>query len=198
MTLKTNNRFKLIAIGASTGGTEAIKSVLADLPTNLPPIVIVQHMPAEFTGCFAKRMNSVVDISVSEFNEQKAVLKPGHAYIANGARHMVVEKLGAIIQIHADDREPINRHKPSVDVLFDSVASNFGATSIGVILTGMGVDGAQGMLAMRERGAETMAQDQASSVVWGMPRVAIEREAAIFELSLTDIPKKIVRLCCDP
>ncbi|WP_213991017.1 chemotaxis response regulator protein-glutamate methylesterase [Sodalis sp. dw_96] len=163
---------KLIAIGASTGGTEAIRHVLEPLPANSPALLITQHMPPGFTRSFAERLNKLCQITVKEAEDGERIL-PGHAYIAPGARHMELARSGANYQIRLHDGPPVNRHRPSVDVLFKSVAQYAGRNAVGVILTGMGNDGAAGLLAMRTAGAYTLAQDEASCVVFGMPREAI-------------------------
>lgn len=168
---------KLIAIGASTGGTEAIRHVLEPLPANSPALLITQHMPPGFTRSFAERLNKLCQITVKEAEDGERIL-PGHAYIAPGARHMELARSGANYQIRLHDGEPVNRHRPSVDVLFNSVAQFAGRNAVGVILTGMGNDGAAGMLAMRNAGAYTLAQDEASCVVFGMPREAIAMGAS--------------------
>lgn len=164
----------VIAIGASTGGTEAIKEVLAVLPADTPGIVIAQHIPEAFSAPFSKRMNSVSMMSVCEAEDGQQIL-PGHVYIAPGSQHLMVVRSGARYICRLNDGPPVNRHKPSVDVLFRSVAENVGPNAIGVILTGMGDDGANGLLEMKEAGAVTIAQDEKTSVVWGMPGEAIKR-----------------------
>ncbi|WP_406706203.1 chemotaxis response regulator protein-glutamate methylesterase [Sodalis sp.] len=163
---------KLFAICASTGGTEAIRHVLEPLPVTSPALLITQHMPAGFTCSFANRLNKHCQIAVKEAEEGERVL-PGHAYIAPGARHMELARSGANYLIRLHDGSPVNRHRPSVDVLFHSVAKFAGRNAVGVILTGMGNDGAAGLLAMRQAGAWTLAQDEASCVVYGMPREAV-------------------------
>ena len=163
---------KLIAIGASTGGTEAIRHVLQPLPLTSPGILITQHMPPGFTRSFAGRLNKLCQISVKEAEHGERVL-PGHAYIAPGDRHMNLIRSGANYQIHLHDGPPVNRHRPSVDELFNSVAACAGRNAVGVILTGMGNDGAAGIGAMRQAGAWTIAQSEASCVVFGMPKEAI-------------------------
>ncbi|MGI4982006.1 MAG: protein-glutamate methylesterase/protein-glutamine glutaminase [Janthinobacterium lividum] len=168
---------KLIAIGASTGGTEAIKEVLLPLPPDSPAVLITQHMPAGFTRSFAKRLDSLCRISVKEAEHGERLL-PGHAYIAPGDHHLLLSRSGANYIAVLSDAEPVNRHRPSVDVLFNSVASGAGKNAIGVILTGMGRDGAVGLGAMRRAGAYTFAQDEASCVVYGMPREAVALGAA--------------------
>ena len=163
---------KLIAIGASTGGTEAIKEVLAALPPDMPGIVITQHMPPGFTRAFANRLNGLCRIHVKEAEHGERVL-PGHAYIAPGDKHMAVEKSGANYKVAVTDAPPVNRHRPSVEVLFRSVAAHVRGNAIGLMLTGMGKDGAQAMLEMKLAGAHTFAQDEARCIVFGMPKEAI-------------------------
>lgn len=165
---------KLIIVGASTGGTEAIKAFLMDMPSDCPGILITQHMPAGFTKSFANRLDGLCQISVKEAAGGERVL-PGHAYIAPGDAHLLLARSGANYMTQLDDGPPVNRHKPSVDVLFDSAALHAGKNAIGVILTGMGKDGAAGMLRMREAGAYNFSQDEASCVVFGMPKEAIAR-----------------------
>jgi len=164
---------KLIAIGASTGGTEALKDVLVKLPPITPGIVVVQHMPPNFTKAFADRLNSICAMEVKEA-ENGEFIETGKVLIANGAYHMVVRRSGARYTVELGGGEKVSGHKPSVDVLFNSVAKNVGANALGVILTGMGSDGAKGMLNMKTSGAKTIAQDEKSCVVFGMPKVAIE------------------------
>jgi two-component system chemotaxis response regulator CheB len=190
-----NKKFELIAIGASTGGTEAIKQVLLTLPDKMPPILVVQHMPPGFTHCFAKRLNQLVNLEVKEFNQSVENLLVNHVYVANGADHMTVQKSAGKYHLLRDTSDPVNRHKPSVDVLFNSVAQCSKNKAIGVILTGMGIDGAAGMKNMRNAGAMTIAQDQDSSVVWGMPRIAIEQDAAVQVLPLEEIGRQLVMQC---
>ncbi|NIG17612.1 chemotaxis response regulator protein-glutamate methylesterase [Pantoea sp. Al-1710] len=163
---------KLIAIGSSTGGTEAIRHVLQPLPATSPALLITQHMPPGFTRSFAERLNKLCQITVKEAEDGERIL-PGHAYIAPGAMHMELGRSGANYVVKLNDGPPVNRHKPSVDVLFRSVATHAGRNAVGVILTGMGNDGAAGMLEMHRAGAWTIAQDEASCVVFGMPREAI-------------------------
>ncbi|MCG9681675.1 chemotaxis response regulator protein-glutamate methylesterase [Vibrio sp. Isolate23] len=184
-------KFELVAIGASTGGTEAIGLVLSALPAGLPPIVITQHISAMFSASFAQRLNDNSNIQVKELAVSKAPLVNGCAYVAPGDKHLVVVKQGVHLYCQLDDRPTVNRHKPSVDVMFDAVAETVGSNAIGIILTGMGQDGAKGLLRMRQAGAVTIAQDQASSVVWGMPRVAVELNAAQKVLGLKQIPQQI-------
>ena len=168
---------KLIIIGASTGGTEAIREFLMQMPSDCPGILITQHMPEGFTRSFAKRLDSLCKISVQEAHGNERVL-PGHAYIAPGHSHLYLTRSGANYMTRIDQAEPVNRHRPSVDVLFRSAAQAAGKNAVGVILTGMGKDGAAGMLEMRTAGAYNFAQDEASCVVFGMPREAIAVGAA--------------------
>lgn len=172
--LKTTD--KILAIGASTGGTEAIRSVLQQMPADAPPILITQHMPERFTKAFADRLNSICEISVKEACEGDSVL-PGQALVAPGNYHMELIRSGARYQVHISQGSPVNRHRPSVDVMFHSIAKTAGSNALGVILTGMGGDGAQGLLAMRQAGAVTVAQDEATCVVFGMPKEAIKAGA---------------------
>ncbi len=187
--IKTTDR--IIAIGASTGGTEAVKDVLQMLPPNTPPILITQHMPERFTKTWADRMNQLSRISVKEAEDGDSVL-PGHALVAPGNYHMTLVRNGARYSVRINQNEPVNRHRPSVDVMFDSIAKSAGGNSVGVILTGMGGDGAKGLLAMKQAGAYTIAQDEASCVVFGMPKEAIKLGAADTILSLVDIPSAIL------
>ena len=184
----------ILAIGASTGGTEAIKSVLQNLPDRIPPVVIVQHMPAGFTTSFAKRLDELLPYDVKEFTGINETLKPGTVYLANGAQHMEVKLDLGVLKASCLDSAPVNRHKPSVDVLFKSISKCVGKRAIGVLLTGMGMDGAQGLLDMKEAGARTIVQDEQSSVVWGMPRVAVEKGAAESILPLQKIGIEIGEL----
>jgi len=177
----------IIAIGASTGGTEALRAVLEVLPPNTPPIIVTQHMPERFTKTFADRLNQLCRISVKEAEDGDSVL-PGHALIAPGNYHMTLVRSGARYSVRLNQDPPVNRHRPSVDVMFDSVARYAGANTIGVILTGMGGDGAKGMLAMKQSGAYTIAQDEASCVVFGMPKEAIKMGGVDKILPLDDIP----------
>lgn len=163
----------IIAIGSSTGGTEAVKEMLEVLPPNTPPILITQHMPERFTKAWADRLNGLGRISVKEAEDGDSVL-PGHALIAQGNYHMTLVRSGARYTVRINQDPPVNRHRPSVDVMFASVARYAGANAVGVILTGMGGDGAKGMLAMKQAGAFTIAQDEASCVVFGMPKEAIK------------------------
>jgi two-component system chemotaxis response regulator CheB len=163
---------KIVAVGASTGGTEALLEFLQPLPADFPAIAIVQHMPEKFTAQFAKRLDSVCKISIKEAVDGDRLLV-GHALIAPGNHHMELVRRGFEYSVRVSQTEPVNRHRPSVDVLFTSCAEHAGANAIGVILTGMGADGARGLLAMRNAGAFTVAQDESTSVVFGMPKEAI-------------------------
>ncbi|MDO8931336.1 MAG: chemotaxis response regulator protein-glutamate methylesterase [Rhodocyclaceae bacterium] len=182
---------KLIAIGASTGGTEAIKDVLMGLPEEVPGIVMAQHMPESFTGSFARRLDSLCRIRVIEAQGGERI-QPGHAYLAPGHSHLLVKRVGAAYVTELSQSEPVNRHRPSVDVLFSSVASQVKQNAIGVILTGMGKDGAQGMLEMRKAGAWNIGQDQESCVVYGMPREAANVGAVEDVAPLSDVAPRIL------
>ncbi len=164
---------QVVAIGASTGGTRALEALLRQLPPDFPGIVVVQHMPAHFTRSFAQRLNEVSSLSVKEAEAGDPVV-PGRVLIAPGGNHMTVQRSGARVVAEIRGGPPVNYHKPSVDILFQSVARTVGRNAVGVILTGMGNDGAAGLLEMRAAGARTLAQDAASCVVFGMPKVAIE------------------------
>ncbi|MDP2254931.1 MAG: chemotaxis response regulator protein-glutamate methylesterase [Polaromonas sp.] len=182
---------KLIIIGASTGGTEAIREVLQPLPPDSPGILIAQHMPAGFTHSFAQRLNGLCRIAVSEAVHGERIL-PGHAYIAPGGFHLSLTRSGANYVAQVDLEPPVNRHRPSVDVLFDSAAKHAGKNAIGVILTGMGRDGAEGLLRMRQAGAYTLAQDEASCVVFGMPREAIAIGGANEVVPLQEMSQRVL------
>jgi two-component system chemotaxis response regulator CheB len=184
---------KILVIGASTGGTEAIREVLVGLPPDSPGILITQHMPAAFTRSFANRLNNLCRISVKEAQSGERVL-PGHAYIAPGDQHLLLRKSGANYVTELSDGPPVNRHRPSVDVLFRSAANTAGRNATAVILTGMGKDGAAGMLELRQAGAHTIAQDEASCVVFGMPREAIACNAVEEVLPLKQIAPRLVAL----
>ena len=181
----------IIAIGSSTGGTEAVKDVLIALPPNTPPILITQHMPEHFTKTWADRLNSLSRISVKEAEDGDSVL-PGHALVAPGSYHMTLVRSGARYTVRINQDLPVNRHRPSVDVTFASVAQYAGANAVGVILTGMGGDGAREMLTMKRAGAFTIAQDEASCVVFGMPKEAIKLGGVDKILPLSEIPAAIV------
>jgi len=181
----------IIAIGSSTGGTEAVKDVLMALPPNTPPILITQHMPERFTKTWADRMNTLCRISVKEAVDGDSVL-PGHALVAPGSYHMTLVRSGARYSVRINQDPPVNRHRPSVDVMFGSVAQYAGANTIGVILTGMGGDGAKGMFTLKQAGAYTIAQDEASCVVFGMPKEAIKLGGVDKVLPLSEIPAAIL------
>ncbi len=178
---------KLIIIGASTGGTEAIREFLMQMPSDCPGILIAQHMPEGFTTSFARRLDSLCKISVLESAGNERVL-PGHAYIAPGHSHLLLTRSGANYMTKIEQTDPVNRHRPSVDVLFRSAATAAGKNAVGVILTGMGKDGAAGMLEMKNAGAQNFAQDEASCVVFGMPREAIAIGATHETAPLTALP----------
>jgi two-component system chemotaxis response regulator CheB len=182
---------KLIAIGASTGGTEAIREILARLPAQSPPVVIVQHMPEMFTRMFAKRLDEQCRLTVSEAADRER-LKPGHAYVAPGNWHLSVKRAGKLFEARVAQGEPVNRHRPSVDVLFDSVAAAAGEGATAVILTGMGNDGASGIRRIKGAGGHTLAQEEASCVVFGMPKTAIETGCVDRVLPLGAITERIV------
>jgi two-component system chemotaxis response regulator CheB len=184
---------QIAAIGASTGGTEAIREVLIDLPPDAPGIVITQHIPKAFSGPFARRLNSCCALTVCEASDGQQILR-GHAYVAPGDKHLLVIRDDARYRCSLRDGPAVQRHKPSVDVLFRSVAQNAGPNAIGVMLTGMGRDGAEGMKEMHEAGAPCIVQDEASSVVWGMPGAAWELGAADSQHPLAHIGAKIMKL----
>ena len=186
------HRDKIIAVGASTGGTEALLQVFEQMPRDCPGIVAVQHMPEGFTAAFAKRLDGICRIEVKEAADGDKVL-PGRAYIAPGNRHTLVRRLGAGYFLEVRDGSLVSRHRPSVNVLFRSVAQAAGASAIGVLMTGMGDDGADGLLEMKQAEAFTIAQDEASCVVFGMPREAILRGAVNEVLPLSNIPSAILR-----
>lgn len=182
---------KIIVIGASTGGTEATKEVLMGLPADAPAVLITQHMPPGFTGSYAQRLDGLCRIAVKEASDGERVL-PGHAYIAPGGRHLAVERSGANYLARVYDGDAVNRHKPSVQVLFDSAARSVGPNALGVMLTGMGGDGAQAMRRLRDAGSWNVAQDEASCVVFGMPREAIAAGAVHEVLPLSQIAPRLL------
>lgn len=184
---------RIIAIGASTGGTEAIKEVLVQLPADTPGVVITQHIPKAFSTPFARRMDACCQMTVYEAEDGQVIL-PGHVYIAPGDQHLLVVRDGARYVCRLDNGPPINRHKPSVDVLFRSVAQQAGRSAIGVLLTGMGKDGAVGLKEMRDAGSPTIAQDEATSVVWGMPGEAVAIGAAAETLALGQVAARLTAL----
>jgi two-component system chemotaxis response regulator CheB len=182
---------KLVFIGASTGGTEATREVLVQLPADFPAILVTQHMPAGFTTSYAARLNSLCRIAVKEAVDGERIL-PGHAYIAPGGLHLSVERSGASYVARVDAGDPVNRHRPSVEVLFRSAARLVGANAIGVMLTGMGADGARAMREMRDAGSWNLVQDEASCVIFGMPREAIAHGAADEVLPLPAIAPRLI------
>lgn len=182
---------KVVCVGSSTGGTEALKTFLSRMPADSPGVLITQHMPESFTGPFAERLNGLSAMTVKEAGHNERVL-PGHAYVAPGHSHLLVRKSGAYYYTELSQAPPVNRHRPSVDVLFESAARVLGGNAIGVIMTGMGKDGAAGMLEMRAAGAYTIAQDEVSCVVFGMPKAAIDLGAAMEIAPLADIAQRVL------
>ncbi len=182
---------KLICVGSSTGGTEALKEFLTRMPASSPGVMVTQHMPESFTNSFAARLNSLSAMTVKEAEHNERVL-PGHAYIAPGHSHLLVKKSGAYYYTELSKADPVNRHRPSVDVLFNSASQVLGPNAVGVIMTGMGKDGAQGLLAMRKAGAHTIAQNEATCVVYGMPKAAVELGAAMEVVPLQDIAARVL------
>ena len=187
---------RLVAIGASTGGPEALRRLLGALPADCPPILIVQHMPRAFTGAFARRLDQLCAIEVAEATDGAEVV-PGRALIAPGDRHLVLVREGGRLAVRLSAEPLVNHHRPSVDVLFSSVAAVAGAGAVGVLLTGMGSDGATGLLAMREAGARTLAQDEASSVVYGMPREALAKGAVEEVVSIDRLAGRLLEAALD-
>lgn len=181
----------IVAIGTSTGGTQALQAVLSALPAVTPGIVIVQHMPPQFTAAFAARLDGLCEIEVREARDNDRVV-PGTALIAPGGKHMMLHRSGAQYHVEIKEGPPVNRHCPSVDVLFRSVAKCAGRNALGIIMTGMGDDGARGLREMRDAGAHTLAQDEATCVVFGMPKEAIRQEAAVRIVPLESIPNLIL------
>jgi two-component system chemotaxis response regulator CheB len=184
---------KVIAIGASTGGTEALKQVLINMPPNSPGIIIVQHMPANFTTAFAERLNNLCQITVKEATDNDSVTA-GTALIAPGNYHMILRRSGARYYVEIKTGPMVHHQRPAVDVLFKSTAKYAGANSIGVILTGMGSDGAEGLLEMKKMGAATIAQDEKSCVVFGMPKEAIKLNAVDYVMPIDQVASQIVRM----
>lgn len=182
---------RIVCIGASTGGTEALRKVLTALPASAPPILVVQHMPERFTNAFARRLDGLCNVRVKEAEDGEPVL-PGQVLIAPGSHHILVERVGRHYRVRTHDGPLVSRHRPSVDVLFRSAAQNAGSNAAGILLTGMGDDGAQGLLEMRQAGALTIAQDETSCIVFGMPREAIERGAAQNVLPLDRMAQAIM------
>lgn len=183
---------RVVAVGASTGGTQALEMFLTALPRVSPGIVIVQHMPEKFTAAFAERLNGVCALEVMEARNGDRVI-PGRALVAPGGRHMMLKRSGAQYVVDVIDGPPVNRHRPSVDVLFRSVARCAGRNALGIIMTGMGDDGARGLKEMREAGATTLGQDEASCVVYGMPKEAVKLGAVQQELPLGELPREVGR-----
>lgn len=184
---------ELIVIGASTGGIEAIESILMQLPKILPPIIIAQHIKKEFSAAFSKRMTKLLGLNVIEPENYTEVM-PGNIYIAPGEHHVVVKKRAHHYFITLNEDPPVNGHKPSIDILFRSVAEAVGTNCIGILLTGMGSDGAEGLKAIRDAGGVTVAQDEATSVIWGMPGAAVKLNAAQYVLPLDKIAQKILQI----
>jgi two-component system, chemotaxis family, protein-glutamate methylesterase/glutaminase len=189
-----NSSEKIIAVGASTGGVEALQEFLMSFPADAPAILVTQHMPAMFTASFAQRLDNCCFVSVSQAKDGERVL-PGHVYIAPGGFHLELARNGANYMCRVHDQPLVSGHRPSVDVLFRSVASAARSNAVGVILTGMGKDGALGLLEMRRAGASTVGQDEASCVVYGMPRAAHECGATEIELPLSKIPAHVLHHC---
>lgn len=185
---------RILFVGASTGGTEAIKRFLMGFPADCPPTLIVQHMPESFTGSFARRLDGLCKASVVEAQGGERV-KAGTIYIAPGHSHLLVRRAGGVLQTELQQTPPVNRHRPSVDVLFDSAAVLVGAQAVGVILTGMGKDGARGLLHMRRAGAQTFGQDEASCVVYGMPREAVALGAVQEVVRLDEMARRVMTVC---
>lgn len=188
-------RHHLVAIGSSTGGVEALRDLFVQLPDNAPPIVVTQHMPASFTRSFAARLDSIAPLHVVEATHHQR-LQHGHVYIAPGGEtHLKIVRLGADYVCKIEPGPLVSSHRPSVDILFHSVAEATGGHAVGIILTGMGKDGAAGLKAMRERGAYTIGQDAESCVVYGMPQAAMKLGASIIELPLSQIPHMLLKVC---
>ncbi|MGY2053235.1 protein-glutamate methylesterase/protein-glutamine glutaminase [Methylobacterium sp. JK268] len=188
---------RIVCIGASTGGTESLRDVLEELPPDCPGIVIVQHMPEHFTAAFARRLDGLCAIAVKEAEDGDEVC-PGRALIAPGGRHLLVQRVGSQYRVAVKDGPLVSRHRPSVDVMFRSAAQAAGANALGILMTGMGDDGANGLLEMRRAGAQTLAQDERSCVVFGMPKEAIARGAAMRVVGLDQIAAEIVRAGLQP
>lgn len=195
ISLKKNSAHAIVVIGASTGGTEAIREILASLQPDSYSLIVVQHIPSAFSTAFAERINKASALDVCEARDNQKIL-PGHAYIAPGDQHLKItrDKSDDSYRCKLDDGEPVNRHKPSVDVLFKSVCISAGSNAVGILLTGMGSDGAIGLKEIHDTGAITIAQDEQSSVVWGMPGEAVKLQAADFILPLDKIAGKVTTL----
>ena len=184
----------VIGIGASTGGVEGLRTVLTGLPGDMPPILVAQHMLPGFTGAFARRLDGICELSVKEAEDGEDLLR-GTVYVAPGGQHLLLARRRSSYMLRLTDDPPVNRHRPSVDALFHSMAESAGAHAIAVILTGMGSDGAEAMLGLRRAGAKTIAQDEASSVVFGMPRQAVALGGAQEVLALGDMSRRLKELC---
>ena len=184
---------RVIGIGASTGGVEALRDVLTELPANMPPILVAQHMPPGFTETFARRLNTLCHITVKQADDAE-VVRTGVAYIAPGGRHLMLVRRGAQFHLRVTEDPPVNRHRPSVDTLFRSISRAAGGNAIGVMLTGMGADGAEAMLDMSRAGAYTIAQDEASCIVFGMPRQAIALGGVRQVMPLSEIASRLEAL----
>jgi two-component system chemotaxis response regulator CheB len=185
---------RIVAIGASTGGVEALQQCLTALPANSPAILVTQHMPAGFSHSFAQRLDEICSMSVAEATHGRRIM-PGHVYIAPGGRHLELTRSGGHYECRLSDRPPVSGHRPSVDVLFASVAQTAAGNAVGVIMTGMGSDGAAGLLQMREAGARTLGQDEKSCLIYGMPRMAMQMGAVEHEVSLSRLPEQILEAC---
>lgn len=185
---------RLVAVGSSTGGVEALRDIILALPADSPPMVVTQHIPPKFSASFAERLDGLAAVRVKEATDGERIIA-GHVYIASGDRHLAVRRSGAQLICHCYDGPLVSGHKPSVNVLFQSVAETCGAKAVGVILTGMGRDGADGLLAMRKAGAATIGEDESSCVVYGMPKAAFELGAVERQLPLSQIAEEILRLC---
>ncbi len=183
---------KLVAIGASTGGTEAIKRVVASFPRSMPGVLIVQHMPPGFTKMFAEKLNRICRMEVKEAEHGDTIMR-GRILIAPGDRHITVLRCGTMLKVLCKDGEKVNGHRPSVDIMMNSVAKSVGKNALGIILTGMGADGAAGILEMKKQGAKTFAQDEKTSVVYGMPKAAVENGAADHVLPLDRIASRVIK-----
>ncbi len=188
---KISTTEKFITIGSSTGGTIAVEYLLKNLPGNLPPILIVQHMPPNYTLAFANRLNSLCELTVKEVEDGEPIQR-GVVYIAKGGSHFEIQRRGATLYSKLTNGDRVQFQKPAVDVLFKSISKNLGKNALGILLTGMGKDGADGLLELKNNGAKTIAQDEESSVVWGMPKAAIDINAHTKILGLKDIPQAII------
>jgi len=188
---------KIVLIGASTGGVEALKALLLGLPADCPPTLITQHMPPRFTAAFAERLNRECPMTVSEAIHDE-IIEPGHVYIAPGSHHLELHRTGGHNKCRLSDGPPVSGHRPSVDVLFRSAARAGAKSVVGVILTGMGKDGAEGMLELRQAGGTTLGQNEESSLIYGMPRAAFERGAVMRQYGLAQMSDAILDACDDP